>query len=78
MINVTNEEDPSSEAYQFRELMAIMHGDGGQYLARHGAVKAAEDAIAKWYALLRKVEKLEAEILLKRRMVSQLAVEMLK
>lgn len=29
----------------FSALMAVMHGDGGHYLAEHGAKKAYEDAL---------------------------------
>ena len=35
----------------FGELMAVMHHDGGHYLAEHGPEKAAEDALNNWYAL---------------------------
>lgn len=31
-------------------LLAIIHGDGGQYQSKHGDAKATEDAIAKYYA----------------------------
>ena len=31
-------------------LLAIIHGDGGHYQAKHGDEKATEDAIAKYYA----------------------------
>lgn len=36
-----------------RNLLAVIHGDGGHYLARHGLDKAAEDAealVATWRA----------------------------
>ena len=56
--------DPESKAWQFQEVMAAMHGDGGHYLAKHGPVKAAGDAIYKWYSL--KQELAEALELLKR------------
>ena len=47
--------DPESKAWQFQEVMAAMHGDGGHYLAEHGPKKAADDAIAKWYAVRREL-----------------------
>jgi hypothetical protein len=47
---------PDSEAYQFREMMALMHGDGGHYLAAHGPKKSADDAIAKYYRLMLQAE----------------------
>jgi hypothetical protein len=75
---LTDPTDVSSKAYQFQELMAMMHGDGGHYLARHGAQKAATDAIAKWYAMLRKVEKLEAQILNHHRLITNIALELMK
>src|SRR3990167_2240642 len=31
-------------------ILAIIHGDGGNYQAKHGDAKATEDAIAKYYA----------------------------
>jgi hypothetical protein len=31
-------------------ILAIIHGDGGHYQAKHGDAKATEDAIAKYYA----------------------------
>ena len=52
--------------------------DQVHYLARHGAQKSATDAIAKWYAMLRKVEQLENQVLTQRRQVSQLAIELMK
>ncbi len=45
----------SKEAQQarlFRELMAVMHGDGGNYLNKVGNVQAFEDAQSKYYELL--------------------------
>lgn len=52
--SVQHEPDPpyGSEAYLFRELMAIMHGDGGHYHAQHGAQKAYEDACTKYWRLV--------------------------
>jgi hypothetical protein len=66
------------QAHQFRELMATMHGDGGHYLGRHGAKKAADDAIAKWYAMMRKVEQLEAKSIAANRALTNIAVELMK
>ena len=37
------------------ELLAVVHRDGGQYVAKHGYIKATLDAmqkVAKLYALL--------------------------
>lgn len=52
--SVQHEPDPpyGSEAYLFRELMAIMHDDGGHYHAQHGAQKAYEDACTKYWRLV--------------------------
>ena len=36
----------------FGEVMAIMHGDGGHYVTKHGPEKSALDAVAKYHALL--------------------------
>lgn len=40
------------------EVMAMLHGDGGHYVAKHGAEKAALDAVAKYHALLAERDKL--------------------
>lgn len=42
--------DPAKRA--IGELLAVIHGDGGHYLARHGVEKAATDALPKVYALM--------------------------
>ena len=42
----------------FGEVMAMLHGDGGHYVAKHGAEKAALDAVAKYHALLAERDKL--------------------
>lgn len=39
-----------AERDAWKEVMAVIHGDGGQHLAKHGPRKSAEEAIAKWYA----------------------------
>ena len=41
---------------ELRELMAIMHGDGGHYMSEHGTKKAVADAQAKYYAILTKID----------------------
>jgi hypothetical protein len=35
----------------FGEVMAMLHGDGGHYLAKHGPEKAALDAVARFREL---------------------------
>ena len=40
-----------------RQLMAIMHGDGGHYVAVHGLSKAFDDAIALFYKMRQELEK---------------------
>jgi hypothetical protein len=45
----------------FGEVMAILHGDGGHYLARHGAEKAALDAVDKYHALVAEREAARAD-----------------
>lgn len=75
---LTDPTDTTSKAYQFQELMAMMHGDGGHYLQRHGAVKAATDAIAKWYAMLRKIEQMETKSIAANRALTSLALELMK
>lgn len=56
--SVRHEPDPpyGSEAWLFRELMAMMHGDGGHYHAQHGRQKAFDDAVKKYYALVTKAD----------------------
>jgi hypothetical protein len=41
----------------FGEVMAIMHADGGHYLAKHGAEKAALDAVTKYHELHAELER---------------------
>ena len=45
----------SDAIHYFNELMAVMHGDGGHYLAKHGAKKAYEDALKNYYQLLQTI-----------------------
>jgi hypothetical protein len=45
----------------FGEVMAMLHGDGGHYLAKHGAEKAALDAVAKYHALVAEREAARAD-----------------
>lgn len=56
---VQHEPNPpyGSEAYLFRELMAMMHGDGGHYHAEHGRQKAFDDAVKKYYRLVASAER---------------------
>jgi len=44
----------------FGEVMAVMHADGGHYLAKHGPEKAANDAIEKYHGLWTRIDQLEA------------------
>lgn len=43
-------------------LLAVMHGDGGHYVAKHGWGKATEDAMVVKYALLDRAEAAEADL----------------
>jgi len=45
------------QAHWFRELMAMLHGDGGHYHSEHGTEKAANDAITKFYRLKNELDK---------------------
>lgn len=49
-------ENENTEAYQFREVMAVMLSDGGQYLEEHGPKKAANEAIKKYYKMVEALE----------------------
>lgn len=42
-------------------LLALIHRDGGQYLAEHGWKKAQEDAVQAWASLQRELEEAKAE-----------------
>lgn len=42
-----------------RDLLAVIHGDGGHYTGEHGLQKSFEDALARYYDLL--LAKEEAE-----------------
>jgi len=44
------------------ELMAVMHADGGHYLAKHGMEKAIGDAMDKYHAMHRRIAELEAAL----------------
>lgn len=48
--------EADGEVYLFRNLMALMHGDGGHYFDKHGAKKAYDDAVTKYYELVIAVE----------------------
>ena len=43
------------------ELMAVMHADGGHYLAKHGMEKAIGDAMDKYHAMRRRIAELQGE-----------------
>lgn len=43
------------ERDEARNLLAIIHGDGGHYLDEHGWTKACKDAVKKWYEIKRNV-----------------------
>ena len=51
-----------AHASALAEVMAMIHGDGGHYLAKHGAHKAAEDAAKKHATLCAEVEAMRAEL----------------
>jgi len=42
-------------SHWFGEIMAIMHGDGGHYLDKHGAEKSTKDAVSKYHQLKNKI-----------------------
>ncbi len=42
-----------------QNLLAVLHGDGGQYLDEHGLEKACKDAEAKYYSLSDRIDSLE-------------------
>ena len=44
--------------HELRNLLAIIHRDGGHYVTEHGAKKAVEDAHLVWAALQQEVEEL--------------------
>ena len=44
------------------ELMAVMHADGGHYLAKHGMEKAIGDAMDKYHAMHSRVAELEKDL----------------
>ena len=43
-------------AKQLGELLAVIHADGGHYLAEHGSKKATVDAISIWSAYMRSID----------------------
>ena len=42
-----------------QNLLAVLHGDGGQYLDKHGLEKACLDAIEKYYSMRNRIDLLE-------------------
>ena len=42
-----------------QNLLAVLHGDGGQYLDEHGLEKACKDAEMKYYSLHDRIGSLE-------------------
>lgn len=38
------------------DLLAVIHGDGGHYIAEHGVKKACADAVSKWHGLRDKLD----------------------
>lgn len=51
----------TDEERQVRNLLAVIHRDGGHYAAEHGIAKACVDAIQAWYAPSDEVSRLTAE-----------------
>ena len=50
VMNAKLEEERDTLRKHLNELLAVLHGDGGHYLADHGAKKAVADALEKIYA----------------------------
>lgn len=50
---IANSDNESVKKY-FGELMAVMHRDGGHYLAKHGSKIAFEEALKNYYKLVDK------------------------
>jgi hypothetical protein len=48
--------------HHLRNLLAVIHRDGGHYATEHGIEKASEDAEAAWYARAERIDALEAEL----------------
>ena len=51
----------TDEERQVRNLLAVIHRDGGHYAVEHGIAKACVDAIQAWYAPSDDVSRLTAE-----------------
>ena len=51
-----------AHASALAEVMAMIHGDGGHYLAKHGPTKAAEDAAKKHAKLCAEAGAMRAEL----------------
>ena len=60
-ILVTEIERLRAHASALAEVMAMIHGDGGHYLAKHGPTKAAEDAAKKHAKLRAECEAMRAD-----------------
>ncbi len=54
--------DVTSDSYRLGELLAIIHGDGGQYQEKHGTAQAVTDACEVIYNMRRGIESRSVEI----------------
>ena len=52
---------PDQSEKLLRDLLAVIHRDGGQYTALHGLKKAADDAAAAFLSMRGSLELLEKE-----------------
>ena len=60
-----------------RDLLAIVHGDGGHYLTEHGWRAATDDAMAKYCRIIRERDRL-AELLVQFESLARLSLDNFK
>ena len=51
----------SDEGRLLRNLLAVIHREGGHYVCNHGIDKACADAMKEWYARSATIDALRAE-----------------
>lgn len=63
----------SKAEHHLRNLLAIVHHDGGHYVSRYGLEKATEDAIQAWCDRSVQIDALEARLEMMERVVENAA-----
>jgi hypothetical protein len=54
--------DVSTPEDLLRNLLAVIHRDGGHYAAEHGLVQATRDALTRYYVLVQQTDLLQVSL----------------